>query len=169
MFSFPFPELQALGEALGWTFFHTLWFGSVIGILVRLYVKRTSNKEPQRQYAALVLGQFVMFLGACVTFLLYWVSASSISAEIGASVAYSEGWEYVVGQDSQEFFSTLVGYLNAQAPWLALIWFIGVIALTIRWFGGWSYLQWLKGQAMPLEDSAILRQLDRISKRFALV
>ncbi|MFK7969583.1 MAG: M56 family metallopeptidase [Bacteroidia bacterium] len=160
MYHFPFPHLL---PALGWAFLHSLWIGAVIGLLVKVYVKRVSNKKPQRQYVALLLGQGLLLAGAMTVFFLN-IEQAPIHEESGVTFAEM----FVTPTQALSYSETVLEFIEQQTPILGLIWIIGVFILILKWLTGWSYMQWVKSKAEILQNTDIQQYTTRIAQQIGI-
>ncbi|MEZ4685369.1 MAG: M56 family metallopeptidase [Bacteroidia bacterium] len=170
MYSFPFPSALPFIEALGWTFLHSLWIGAVIWLALRFYQTRVSNQRPSRHYAMLLLGQVLLISGSLAAFFLsYEQPAASTEASIYHEYVWAKATvELPVLQQESGISDKAISFIQKQTPWLGLLWFLGVVLLSVKWLAGWSYMHWLKAQARPLEDREIQRQITRIARIMGL-
>ena len=125
---------MSLTHALGWTLLHFLWQGALLAVLLAGALVLLRNAGSRIRYAMSCAAMMLMLVSAAATFveLKFAGRPAHRSAPAPVSVAYSTGGRGVDGVSAAS--AAVADYL----PGLVWAWIGGVIALSIRSFGGWA-------------------------------
>lgn len=151
-------------ERIGWTLLHFIWQGALISTLYAILILLVKKSVPNTRYIAGCISLCVMMGCAVYTFSFVRVSAESITAfdnpyqhnEIKTDTQATQHNELTnktvitatidnpveASQTTSWEFSTHL--LKPYLPWLAGIWFAGVLLLSVRLVGGWVITQQLR-------------------------
>ena len=136
---------------LGWTLMHFLWQGILLAALLHILLPLCRSAVARHNCALLTL--VLMALAPAATFL-------SLHA------ANSGGTALAQNAAATSLFST-----PAAAPgmdWLVLAWLGGVIALSIRAVGGWTFANALARRGTISPSPALLQRCENLQHRLAV-
>lgn len=134
-------------DVLGWTVFHAIWQGAIIGLVFYILLTTQSFKSAKSRFNAAWTTLFIQLLTSIFTFCYIWNTFANrlepaINQESGIqNHFYLSGNETVAIQTS--LFEKLLNLPNQYIDWVSWIWLIGVSFMTLRMMGGFSYLIWL--------------------------
>ncbi|MGH8415593.1 MAG: M56 family metallopeptidase, partial [Gammaproteobacteria bacterium] len=157
---------SALLSTLGWTLVHFLWQGAATGLLYALLRYWLRNKSPLARYNLAMLMLMTLALLPIVTFIhLYHPAAGTHDAGTWSSLTV------VTAENANSGASTLVPWLESLQlwlkPWLSwavLLWFMGVLVMTLRIGHGWQRASYLRRTA----NFPPLPQWDNIVKELSM-
>lgn len=160
-------EFFPLGQAIGWTLLHSIWQIALVGFVLRLLLWFIPQKYPNPRYWLLMLGMFLPFLWAAYTFSGQWStvmfmdpialettyteplvstveSLPKASPKVNARVEDQESATFQLSYWLQQQTSPILFSLRPYLPWLALVWYAGVLMLSIFMCFGFYQLNQLK-------------------------
>jgi len=149
---------QNLIDVLGWTVFHAIWQGAIIGLVFYILLTTQSFKSAKARFNAAWITLFIQLLTSICTFCYIWNTFANrldpvINQESGIqNHFYLSGNETIPIQTS--FLEKILNLPNQYIDWVSWIWLIGVSFMTLRMMGGFSYLIWLNKvstEPLPLE------------------
>lgn len=154
---------QNLIDVLGWTVFHAIWQGAIIGLVFYILLTTQSFKSAKARFNAAWTTLFIQLLTSICTFCYIWNTFANriepaINQESGIqNHFYLSDNETVAVQTS--LLEKLLNLPNQYIDWVSWIWLIGVSFMTLRMMGGFSYLIWLNKVStdpLPLEVNLFL-------------
>lgn len=149
---------------LGWTLVHFLWQGAVAGALYALLRRMLRNKSPVTRYNLAVVTLIAMAVLPVVTFIHLAAAPSSGSVTLALS-----NFTVLSAAEVRAHTPLFTSWLDAAQSWLkpllswaVLLWFLGVLIMSIRIGYGWRHARFLRRTAdfAPLPQwSAIVKDL----------
>ncbi|HKT32581.1 MAG TPA: M56 family metallopeptidase [Gammaproteobacteria bacterium] len=131
---------SALLSTLGWTLVHFLWQGAAAGLLYALLRHWLRNKSPVARYNLAMLTLMTLALLPIITFIHLYQPATSTNA----TAAWS-GFTTVTAANAHSgaaaflpWLNNLHAWLNPWLSWAVLLWFMGVLIMTLRVGHGWQ-------------------------------
>src|SRR5262249_3664344 len=123
-----------LTQALGWTLIHFLWQGAIVAIALACVLLLLRRKAPTTRYAAGCAAMMLMLLFAGATFIDFAFSTKgSVAAPVRFVQVFLESG-FSAGAATVVPARTISDYLTI----FVWAWLGGVIALSVRSFGGWA-------------------------------
>jgi bla regulator protein BlaR1 len=143
-------------NALGWTIFHSLWQGMIVGLILLLIFKFRRDISPQARYLLGVFALAAIFISSLLTFFMAYHPASSPAEFVmnsSASISTLEGISERA--DGLSILNpALLGWQQSLVRTFDLVsitWFIGVLLFTLRLAGGMLVIRGMrKQQVSPL-------------------
>jgi bla regulator protein blaR1 len=139
-------------RALGWTLIHSLWLGTLAGVLYVLAAGLWRSSRPQRLESAglLLLGLLALALGG---YFLRSLAAPSLSAaDIAAAMAQLPEPGVIRAGTSDTVAGAGIGaQIETVLPWLVAAWAVVVLLLGARLWRTQRALRRLVRAASPLE------------------
>lgn len=138
---------QNLIDVLGWTVFHAIWQGAIIGLVFYILLTTQSFKSAKARFNAAWTTLFIQLLTSICTFCYIWNEFANrlepvINQESGIqNHFYLSDNETAAVQTS--LLEKLINLPSQYIDWVSWIWLIGVSFMTLRMMGGFSYLIWL--------------------------
>jgi bla regulator protein BlaR1 len=144
-------------HALGWTIFHSVWQGMIIGLILYLIFRYRRNISSQTRYLLGVFALAAIFTSSLLTFFIAYhplssqvefvtLSPPSISSlagifegaeDLSVLNPISSGWQQIVIR---------------TFDFVSIIWFIGVLLLALRLAGGMRVIHGMRRQGVsPLQ------------------
>lgn len=165
----PSPVLHALG----WTFVHALWQGSLLAAALALFNWMMRHREAEGRYwfaYALLLAQLVM--GAATFYFLYREASSVTAGPINLS-PLDASWmstpiQESVTADTPSILGLMVDRINAWLPQIVLFWLVGMAFSFARLALGLYNLDRLRHTARDVEDPIWYVRLRAVSARLGL-
>ncbi len=129
-------------DALGWTIFHSLWQGMIIGLILMLIYKFRPNISSQARYILGVIALAAILTSSLLTFNMAYHPVPSPSEFVTNSALGISNLEDLSEEGTDER-----SHLNHwQSGWkqsmartfdlVSMIWFFGVLMLSLRLLGG---------------------------------
>jgi beta-lactamase regulating signal transducer with metallopeptidase domain len=156
---------QNLIDVVGWTVFHAIWQGAIIGLVFYILLTTQSFKSAKARFNAAWITLFIQLLTSICTFCYIWNTFANrldpvINQESGIqNHFYLSGNETIPIQTS--FLEKILNLPNQYIDWISWIWLIGVSLMSLRLLGGFSYLFWLNKVShspLPIEMNLFLEQ-----------
>lgn len=148
--------------ALGWTLVHFLWQGAAVGALYALLRRMLRNKSPVTRYNLALVTLIAMAVMPVVTFI--HLSAAPVS---GSTALTLGNFTVLSAAELRSHTPMFTSWLDAAQSWLrpllswaVLLWFLGVLVMSIRIGYGWRHARFLRRTA----DFAPLPQWNAIVK-----
>ncbi|MCK4855982.1 MAG: M56 family metallopeptidase, partial [Bacteroidales bacterium] len=140
-------------NALGWTIFHSLWQGLIIGLIVFFIFKYRRNISSQTRYLLGVFALAAIFASSLFTFFIAYHPVS-FQAEFvtfsSASISHQAGI-YETADELSSLNPISSGWqqsLIRTFDFVSIIWFIGVLLLTLRLAGGILVINGMRRQGV---------------------
>lgn len=156
MINITWSELLPFGQAIGWMLIHSLWQIALIGLTLRLSLLLLPAKQPNARYAALLGGLVLVVLCAGYTLYQEWpsgvakhASTQGVTSEATAipspelpieasSYAAPSGSVLPITDQLAALLQQFGQYLQPYLPLLAIIWYVGVLLLSMTMMLGFS-------------------------------
>jgi beta-lactamase regulating signal transducer with metallopeptidase domain len=152
-------------DAMGWTIFHSVWQGLIIGLIMLLILRLRRNLSSQSRYLLGVLSLAAIFSSSLLTFVIAYHPGASTTQMVGPAIeVVSVPREFPRPADGMVYIPGWKEYLTGTFDYVSIIWFIGVLLLTVRLAGGLLIIQgmrWQQVSPLPAEWESRLRHLAR--------
>jgi beta-lactamase regulating signal transducer with metallopeptidase domain len=156
---------QNLIDVLGWTVFHAIWQGAIIGLVFYFLLTAQCFKSSKARFNAAWATLFMQLLSSVTTF--FYIQSTfqnNLDSSVNQAVSiqnniYLSGTESISQQTS--LLEKLLNLPNQYIDWISWIWLIGVSLMSLRLLGGFSYLFWLNKVShspLPIEMNLFLEQ-----------
>lgn len=159
--------------ALGWTLLNFLWQGALIALLLGAANVLLRSASASLHYLAACLAMLLMVVAGLTTFV--WLSFGSapdaaappgaIESAIHTTATLTAVAARVVSIDSS---FRVKQWFDTHLAWLVSVWFIGVVMLSMRTAGGWSFAQALKRRGNRPADPSWQQTLARLANRLGV-
>ncbi len=142
-------------NALGWTIFHSLWQGFIIGIILFLIFRLRRNIPPQLKYLLGIFALVAILASSLLTFFIEYHPASSLAETTqfsSTTVPYLAGL-YDTANGSATISQNLLLWqqrLIKSFDIVSIIWLIGVFLLSVRLAGGMLVINGIRRQQVSL-------------------
>ncbi len=153
-------------EALGWTVLHSLWQGALIAIVLVALFAFVPRKASVIRYRLATLGLAIMALWAIGTFFTY--PTQDISLAENHTVVLDAGEYTISTYTTESWLDLLMASAEQHVMWIAWIWLLGVIALSVRWTGSMLYLQRIKTHPVAVDMREWRRTLHKMSQKLGI-
>ncbi|MEO0898980.1 MAG: M56 family metallopeptidase [Bacteroidota bacterium] len=168
-------QAAQLAQVFGWTLLHSLWQGALIAAILVLIYNLAKPKQSDHRYNIAVLAMLAMLACSIGTFAVLLeqspsvtkVSLSDMNDENSALIArlLSEDGVEVI---EMNFWEQLVETIEPFTPWLAWGWLLGFMVYSIKWLGGFLYVQNLRFRHSQPLSFEYQSQLNHLAKRMGL-
>lgn len=112
-------------KALGWTFVHSLWQITLIGLLLFIALRLISGDKANLRYTVSTLALWLIVVSSLCTFIVM-LPASKQASEFAGPVLL------LIQQESTSWTQQLATWLEARMPMMLTIWIGGVFLLMTR-------------------------------------
>lgn len=160
-------------DAVAWTLIHFCWQAAAVAAAYRVVSIALALRSAQTRYIAALTSLLLMFVLASGT--LAWefradtsavspvITAANLTAPIVGDFPRIAAPGFIPSQHDAGRIT-----LSAMLPWIDGFWLLGVLALSIRSFGGWWYLHRLRRSAITAAPGAVRASFDRICAAMGL-
>ncbi len=139
---------EDLVHALGWTFVHSLWQGSLIALVMTALLSRTSDHAARQRYAVAMSSLAAVLTAAVVTFIvLYRPSAAVVQPALTDMPAHL----MLLVDDPVIATPGLKAWISQYTPLLVSIWLLGAAFFALRFLSGLLYIRYMKGTATDVQ------------------
>lgn len=149
--------------ALGWTVIHSLWQASLIALLMSYLVNRYQNKSSILRYRIAAMSLFAVLVTSLATFIIYY-DMSSVSTIMANSTAGTIADSSSSGS-SYSIFSSIAGFFENNMVIIVWTWLLGCALFLVKLVGGIVYLKSLINTGNPIENNAILKRFNDLTRR----
>ncbi len=151
------------------TLLHFLWQGALVAAIYAV-ARRVSGKRTARFHYCLACGALaVMVLAPIVTFEIFGASPVPSGGLAPGGFAIPAPSTGTLWTTSTTTTSVEIAPGNATA-WIVLVWFAGLLALSMRLFAGWLVASRMRSMLVrPTSTAVWQRELDRLSTPPAFV
>ena len=148
---------QELMNAIGWTLLHSLWQGALIALILGVSLIFLQKKSAALRYGLSAAAMILMLVVFVTTFTISYqqeMAASRVVTELAnPSTDYDYGITYITTAQSQNILGVVVDYFNHHLPSIVVLWFLGIVVMSLRFLGGLAYIQRLRHRHhVPLDD-----------------
>ncbi|WP_020533621.1 M56 family metallopeptidase [Flexithrix dorotheae] len=144
-------------NALGWTLLHSLWQGAIVALLLGLIMIFLNKQSSTVRYFVSCIALLTVFVLSVSTFFsLYETSPEQgnhfvLNNENQFQMAENAPVEFAISDANDETetaglnsIAIFIDYFNDHLPLIVTLWGLGVLILTLRFMGGYAYVQRLK-------------------------
>ncbi|HEC44837.1 MAG TPA: hypothetical protein ENI20_18640 [Bacteroides sp.] len=139
-----------VSDAIGWTIFHSLWQGVLIGILAMVILRIQHRASAQFRYLVGVISLTAVLMASILTFHLEYQPGTTVEGGftlLQSELAGTEGLSTGMAINSGR-----MGYfqeaLSSSFPWMTTIWLLGVFILSVRLAGGFFHVNRLRSRGV---------------------
>ena len=158
-------------EAFGWTLVHSLWQGMVLIALLSLILGLVPSLSSRVRY--------LMSLGFLLLLTIWFgvTLASEYHSKLAGDdwqmeLIFSEGGtlvhERIIHTNELPWFQSLTAFLEPAIAWLPLFWFVGTILFSLRWLGGYFYLQRIRTQDVRILNYEWQSRLNKLAQKMGV-
>ncbi|HEY2471950.1 MAG TPA: M56 family metallopeptidase [Terracidiphilus sp.] len=170
--------MTVIPQAVAWTLIHFCWQAAAVAAAYRLVSIALARRTAETRYVAALSSLLLMLALAVGTFA--WelrtdpapfsfvgdtqlAEATQFVAPLAAELPHTKAPGITATQSEPARIS-----LSALLPWIDGLWLVGVLALSVRSFGGWWYLRRLRLAAMDQAPAPVRAAFDRICAALGL-
>ncbi len=143
---------DALIYAVGWTIVHTLWQGALVAIVLAVVLACTRAVTPNTRYLLSATGLLLIAGMAVPTFISLYTPEAAQKPAIFPLMAYAQpvdgaGMPVDVVEAATapgDFAADLRSWLDAGMPAIVLVWFAGMLFLTVKFLAEFAYTNRLR-------------------------
>jgi len=149
---------DTLINALGWTFVHSLWQGSLIALVMTAILSRVPEREAHKRYTITAISLLAVLLCAMATFCMMYPFAASTAGSVSPDII-----EPVVAISGDSLPDGIYTWITDLNPLFVSVWVMGVVFFTVRFGLGLVYLRHLRHHAvtLPAQWQEMLNQTAR--------
>lgn len=152
-----------LVRSIGQTILHSLWQGAAIGLISWLMGNFLGKHNRDARYWINVGSILSIILLAIITFTSFY-NIGSANHSVYQSESSGSGFvNLVFGKGLTEGSAGLSGLISSSLPYITILWFIGMIFLSIRMLGGLFYIRDIKNCGTKITSTDLNRIVSRIS------
>jgi uncharacterized protein involved in exopolysaccharide biosynthesis/Zn-dependent protease with chaperone function len=173
------PFFDAVGNPassrLGWALLHSLWQGALIGVVFGLCRIALKNCSSNARYLSGCLALATMLGAPAVTFL--WTTMSVTYGEYIASrfESVSDAGVLAAGDaavprfgGTEAFMRGGADWLSQAAPWVVVLWLIGVTFFSIRLMRSCRWVRTIRTTANEAVDERFIIILNHLRQRLGV-
>lgn len=168
---------ETLVNAIGWTLLHSLWQGAVVVIIAALVLTFFKNPSSKLRYNVFTSALFALLgCGIATFFYLHqntsktvdWVVPVEVQNEQNDIVELVFLDENIASETPKAetsvsaFFADLSAMANDYMTWIVALWILGCLLFTVRFIGGFVYVQRLRNRNVFPVEAHWQRKLNRI-------
>ena len=169
-------------DALGWTIIHSLWQGSLLGLILALFLVIFSKFSAQVRYLVSFITLVLMIFWSGITFTNAYsdsVERTQIKENILSSPGYLQSvlsnTDNTDGLKSENRITTLDiqrlqirSFLQRNFSIICSLWIIGILFLTIRLTGNILYVRKLKTYQLHPIDNEWIAKIESIAAKLQI-
>lgn len=147
-------------STLGWTLIHFLWQGAAVGVLYAIPRRLLRTKSPVARYNLAMLALISLTIFPIITFIHLFHAAAGDNAGMtlnSLTVAIAAGAHSNTAVVTP-WFNNVYSWLRPLLSWAVVLWFAGVLIMTVRIGYGWQRANYLRRTA----NFALLPQWDAV-------
>ncbi len=144
-------------NAFGFMLVHSVWQGALIAVLLAVTLLIMKNFSSQGRYIAATVALFLVITVSAITFLNHLDSSPAIVEQSAVVAVTDEASTPMQGTAAEQelnrgetasgstgYINEILAYFEVHFPMIVTIWFLGVLAFTLKFIGGYAYAQRLK-------------------------
>lgn len=158
---------------LGWTFFHSIWQGSIVALALAFFLQWTPQGNAGIRYQASMLALFTVLISSVCTFIYYYhASTGSTGLEL-SPLAYTDRTIGQAATSPAPGMKRWSAVLENYHPFMVALWLSGMVLFTLRMAGGLFYIRHMRKTSRPVAMAGqhILHRLQaklRFNKRVTI-
>jgi bla regulator protein blaR1 len=139
-------------QSLGWTLLHSLWQAPLIFIVLFLFLKSTSSRQPHLRYGAATFSLILVLVTSAITFLLIQ------PASVGTALNFGLPFDNEVTQVNTESTGGLsivnqgVVFIDQNLIWITRLWLAGSLFFLARLAAGFYFIERIRRNATPVPE-----------------
>lgn len=147
-------------DALGWTFFHSIWLGALIGLLLAATLILINNKYSSFRYK-LTLAALSIFT-ISIIYVFFQSYETNTYSPLSDNIFYKFGQienvsvtgmnESIDSSNDNSIYSLIRNYFRDNIPTVITFWFFGLMFFALRFMGGMLFLQKIKTRGIKELD-----------------
>jgi beta-lactamase regulating signal transducer with metallopeptidase domain len=137
--------LQPACRALGWALLHFLWQGTLAALVLAAFNHALRDSPARVRYAVSCLFLILLLALPVLTFTAALPQASAPPIAGSWSPGTPAAMHPVTAASAQGVTRpSLYDSITPLLPWIVALWISGVLLLSMRWIGAWTYLRRLR-------------------------
>lgn len=162
-------------STFGWTIIHSVWIGGIVFLLAWMLLYLFRNGKANHRYL-IAVGSLFAFL-ILVTVAFFKVNALQ-NINYGLNLSIGENFKnlsYNLIEASNLTYLTnnfslasIENYINQNIPILVVIWLVGLLFFSLRFFGGLLYTYRMRSRSQKIADGELNNVLKQISQKIGL-
>ncbi len=139
---------ESIIEALGWTVLHSIWQGSLIGLLLAFFLSYFQKSNAQLRYWYAYIALCLVFITSLSTFFFYFESPiGQLLVEQPSMIETSTMHPLNVDIQKpliEQLQIQLTTYFTKHLPLIVFVWLLGALLFMLRLIGSYIYVQKVK-------------------------
>ena len=141
-------------RALGWTVLHSLWQGLIIGSISALVLMQSETKSAAFRYRLSLGALLLMLVSSVVTFGLLLDTSNKTMEKDAFDASILRGYVFENTMlNAPTFLEKTALFFNDNAPFIVVVWLLGVLFFSLRLVGGLLFIQQLRTQQLVFLES----------------
>ncbi len=149
---------------LGLTLLDSVWQLALIAAITFAGALLFRKRNPRARYALYCTSLMLMLLAPAITFARYSAQPLDFASQTASLSAAGTGALERIADTA----NTLRSSGGPLLPWIAALWFAGVVGLSLRWTGGWLYLRFHVSRRTTPAQAELAARVDRVRERISL-
>ena len=146
---------SAWTEPFGWALVHSLWQSLICIACVIVALRLIPSKYSDARYYVAGAGLALVPILSIVTFVhvssLFAAASSSGGESLYQNISFLEN--PTAGMPAQVLLAELVHFIQSNLPSIVLVWGLGAMLFSLRFMGGWWYVNRLRENCIQIDDS----------------
>lgn len=177
---------ESLVQAIGWTILHSIWQGALIVVIAALVLSFFKNPSSKLKYNIYTSTLFAILASSLATFAYLHHTAETPKIEWSVPVEVQNDKNDIVelvfldninstASETQEaetsvsaFFSQASSLADEYMGLIVVLWILGCLFFSIRFIGGFLYIQQLKKHSIYPVETYWKQKLELIQKRVGI-
>ncbi len=163
-------------ETFGWTLLHSLWQGILIAIILKVLLISLTNQSSRIRYLLSTSALAVLFAAVVNTFTNSYSAIVTASNSIESAIApvqilikNSEGsFNILAFQFWGTSVSEILTYFQSNMHIIVLLWFAGILFLTIRFTYGMSQISAIRRSGTTITDKWMIGNVEKYIRKLKL-
>lgn len=160
--------------ALGWAIIHSFWQGLLIVFLLTAVLLVLPKQSGRRRYLAAYVSLSLLMLCYFATFFWALLQQPTTTAPVGMSEVFpttappsvSEAITTIAVEEN--YWQLCRNFIEGNLSFIAMIWLVGVLFLSLKFLAELAYIQRLKYQPGQPANASHQELLNRLSQRMGL-
>ena len=147
------PMIQKIVSALCWTLIHSLWQGLMLAIVAGVVLMSTRKSKPSLRYNLLTSLLFLFVPASCYTFWVEW-NAAGVFTQVPATTGFDSASPMTIMaltnsaakviNGEGHWVSELTNFLNINARWIVILWFVVFCFKSLKAASGIFYVNQIR-------------------------
>ncbi len=162
-------------SSFGWTIIHSIWIGGIIFLFAWILLYLFRNGKANHRYTIAVGSLFVFLMLVIVAFFKVYALQNinyGLNLNVGEdfrNLTYNFIEASNLTKLTNNFsLNSVQNYINQNIPILVVVWLVGLLFFTLRFFGGLLYTYRMRSKSQKIKSNELNGILSQISHKIGL-